>query len=79
MGRTAIPNVLTIQLIHPLLFTILCSFNNVSGNKFPTECIANGFIFNSYDKMQLYGILGQPSYLYFSCFPYWFLGQGFGF
>ena len=57
------PDVLKIQIICPLLYTILCNFNSMSGNKFPAGCIQIKLVLglNSYDKMQLYGILGQPS------------------
>ena len=63
MGPTAIPDVLKIQIICPLLYTILCNFNSMSGNKFPTGCIPFILILGltSHDKMQLYSIFLEQS------------------
>ena len=65
MGRTAVPDVLKIQIICLLFYGILCNFNTMSRNKFPTGCICIKLILVLYfnDIMQLYGILGQPSYV----------------
>ena len=65
MGRIPLPDVHKIRIICLLFNKFLRNFTNLSGNKFPTQYIQIKLILGSnfYDKMQLYGILGQPSYI----------------
>ena len=65
MGRIPLPGVHKIRIICPLLNKFLRNFTSLSGNKFLTQYIQIKLILGSnfYDKMQLYGILGQPSYM----------------
>ena len=65
MGRIPLPDVHKIRIICPLFNKFLRNFTSLSGNKFPTQYIQIKLILGSnfYDKMQLYGILGQPSYV----------------
>ena len=64
MGRIPLPDVHKIRIICSLFNKFLRNFTSLSGNKFPTQYIQIKLILGSnfYDKMQLYGILGQPSY-----------------
>ena len=64
VGRKPLPDVHKIRIICLLFNKFLRNFTNLSGNKFPTQYIQIKLILGSnfYDKMQLYGILGQPSY-----------------
>ena len=66
VGRIPLPDVHKTRIICPLFNKCLRNFNSMSGNKFPTQYIQIKLILDSnfYDKMQLYGILGQPSYVY---------------
>ena len=63
VGRIPLPDVHKIRIICPLFNKFLQNFTSLSGNKFPTQYIQIKLILGSnfYDKMQLYGILGQPS------------------
>ena len=65
VGRIPLPDVHKIRIICPLFNKFLRNFTSLSGNKFPTQYIQIKLILGSnfYDKMQLYGILGQPSYI----------------
>ena len=65
VGRIPLPDVHKIRIICLLFNKFLRNFTNLSGNKFPTQYIQIKLILGSnfYDKMQLYGILGQPSYM----------------
>ena len=65
VGRIPLPDVHKTRIICPLFNKCLRNFNSMSGNKFPTQYIQIKLILDSnfYDKMQLYGILGQPSYV----------------
>ena len=64
VGRIPLPDVHKIRIICPLFNKFLRKFTSLSGNKFLTQYIQIKLILGSnfYDKMQLYGILGQPSY-----------------
>ena len=64
VGRIPLPDVHKIRIICQLFNKFLRNFTSLSGNKFPTQYIQIKLIFGSnfYDEMQLYGILGQPSY-----------------
>ena len=64
VGHIPLPDVHKIRIICLLFNKFLRNFTNLSGNKFPTQDIQIKLILGSnfYDKMQLYGILGQPSY-----------------
>ena len=70
MGRIPLPDVHKIRIICPLFNNFLRNFTSLSGNKFPTQYIQIKLILGSnfYDKMQLYGILGQPSFILFTAF-----------
>ena len=63
VGRKPLPDVHKIRIICPIFNKFLQNFTSLSGNKFPTQYIQIKLILGSnfYDKMQLYGILGQPS------------------
>ena len=64
VGRIPLPDVHKIRIIYPLFNKFLRNFTSLSGNKFATQYIQIKLILGSnfYDKMQLYGILGQTSY-----------------